>query len=113
VPRRGSTTTTAAEKTGSATARQIATVGRVLPSSLVLFATLVAAVAVAAPASVEPPVALTSSDGECLELVAYDSDTVVAGPLAFTELRLSFKTPSTASSSTTARVVLLSRVAPS
>jgi hypothetical protein len=62
---------------------------------MVLFAHLVAALALAAPADavLDSPVALTSSDGEGLQLVAYDSDTVVAGPLAFTELRLTFENP--------------------
>jgi hypothetical protein len=41
----------------------------------------------------EPPVSLTASDGSGLAIVRYDVDSVVAGPLAFTELRLVFKNP--------------------
>ncbi|MBN2717767.1 MAG: hypothetical protein JXX14_18100 [Deltaproteobacteria bacterium] len=39
------------------------------------------------------PVNLTASDGTGLTLVAYDARAVIQGPLAFTELRLSFANP--------------------
>lgn len=42
---------------------------------------------------VESPYSLTASDGTGLELVALDARAVVDGPLAFTELRLTFKNP--------------------
>jgi tetratricopeptide (TPR) repeat protein len=57
-----------------------------------MLATLVFALAVPAVAA-EAPVSLTASDGSGLTLVGYDVDTVIAGPLAFTELRLAFDNP--------------------
>jgi tetratricopeptide (TPR) repeat protein len=42
---------------------------------------------------VEAPYSLTASDGKGLELVAIEGDAVVEGPIAFTELRLTFKNP--------------------
>ncbi|MBW2455486.1 MAG: hypothetical protein JRI68_13285 [Deltaproteobacteria bacterium] len=44
-------------------------------------------------AALPPPVALTASDGTGLELIAYEADAVVDGPLAFTELKLRFRNP--------------------
>lgn len=41
----------------------------------------------------ECPVKLTASDGTGLELVKYEAKAVVNGPLAFTELHLTFKNP--------------------
>jgi hypothetical protein len=41
----------------------------------------------------ECPVKLTASDGTGLELVKYEAKAVVNGPLAFTELHLSFRNP--------------------
>jgi hypothetical protein len=41
----------------------------------------------------QPPVSLTASDGSGLRLVRYAARAVVHGPLAFTELRLSFANP--------------------
>src|SRR5690349_15139768 len=40
-----------------------------------------------------PPLSLTASDGTGLELVGLDARAVVDGPLAFTELHLSFANP--------------------
>lgn len=40
-----------------------------------------------------PPIALTAGDGTALELTELEAATVVDGPLAFTELRLSFTNP--------------------
>jgi tetratricopeptide (TPR) repeat protein len=45
------------------------------------------------PTVAEPPVSLTASDGTGLALTGYDVDTVIVGPLAFTELRLAFDNP--------------------
>jgi len=56
---------------------------------LAVFALALALPTVAA----EAPVSLTASDGSGLTLVGYDVDTVIAGPLAFTELRLAFDNP--------------------
>lgn len=54
----------------------------------------VVALALALPAvAAEAPVSLTASDGTGLTLVGYDVDTIIAGPLAFTELRLAFDNP--------------------
>jgi hypothetical protein len=54
----------------------------------------VLALALAIPTvAAEAPVSLTASDGSGLTLVGYDVDTVIAGPLAFTELRLAFDNP--------------------
>src|SRR5690606_20611372 len=39
------------------------------------------------------PLSLTASDGTGLRLVSLDAQAVVAGPLAFTELRLRFENP--------------------
>jgi hypothetical protein len=39
------------------------------------------------------PVALTASDGTGLRLESYKANTVISGPLAFTEIRLSFDNP--------------------
>jgi len=39
------------------------------------------------------PISLTASDGTGLELVEIDARAVLEGPLAFTELRLSFRNP--------------------
>jgi tetratricopeptide (TPR) repeat protein len=39
------------------------------------------------------PLSLTASDGTGLRLVSFDADAVVEGPLAYTELRLSFDNP--------------------
>ncbi len=44
-------------------------------------------------AGAEPPLALTTEDGNGLELTALDARAVIQGPLAFTELRLTFKNP--------------------
>jgi tetratricopeptide (TPR) repeat protein len=41
----------------------------------------------------QPPMSLTGSDGTGLELVALEGRAVVQGPLAFTELHLSFRNP--------------------
>ncbi len=41
----------------------------------------------------ESPVSLTTSDGAGLELTQYDASVVVEGPLAFTQLRLTFRNP--------------------
>lgn len=54
---------------------------------------LLALVALAPVSPSEPPVSLTASDGSGLAIVRYDVDSVIAGPLAFTELRLVFKNP--------------------
>lgn len=43
--------------------------------------------------AVEAPYALTAADGTGLRLVALDARAVVDGPLAFTELRLTFENP--------------------
>lgn len=40
-----------------------------------------------------PPISLTTSDGAGLELARLEVDAVVTGPLAFTELRLTFHNP--------------------
>ena len=58
-----------------------------------LIAPLLMSLALPALAAVDAPVSLTSPDGEGLRMIAYDSDTVVAGPLAYTELRLTFANP--------------------
>ena len=51
-------------------------------------------VALAFPAlAVDAPVSLTASDGSGLALTGYEVDTVITGPLAFTELRLAFDNP--------------------
>ncbi|ACY15666.1 VIT domain-containing protein [Haliangium ochraceum] len=42
---------------------------------------------------VAPPMSLTASDGTGLRLVALDARAVIEGPLAFTELHLSFQNP--------------------
>jgi hypothetical protein len=57
-----------------------------------MFAALALALALPTVAA-EAPVSLTASDGSGLTLVGYDVDTVIAGPLAFTELRLAFDNP--------------------
>ncbi|MBW2454172.1 MAG: hypothetical protein JRI68_06665 [Deltaproteobacteria bacterium] len=44
-------------------------------------------------ARLAPTVSLTTSDGTGLALAAYEARSVVDGPLAFTELRLSFRNP--------------------
>jgi len=55
---------------------------------------LALALALALPAlAVDAPVSLTASDGSGLALVGYEVDTVITGPLAFTELRLAFDNP--------------------
>lgn len=41
----------------------------------------------------EAPISLTASDGTGLKLVGYQGKAVVSGPLAFTELHLSFENP--------------------
>jgi tetratricopeptide (TPR) repeat protein len=41
----------------------------------------------------EPPLSLTTEDGNGLELTALDAKAVIQGPLAFTELHLTFKNP--------------------
>jgi tetratricopeptide (TPR) repeat protein len=48
---------------------------------------------IAAPATAELPFSLTAADGTGLELVALDAKAVVDGPLAFTELKMSFRNP--------------------
>ncbi|MFT7626177.1 MAG: hypothetical protein ACI9WU_005372, partial [Myxococcota bacterium] len=45
------------------------------------------------PAPAEAPMTLTGSDGTGLKLVSLDVRTVVEGPLAFTELKLTFNNP--------------------
>jgi outer membrane protein OmpA-like peptidoglycan-associated protein/uncharacterized protein YfaP (DUF2135 family) len=42
-------------------------------------------------ADIEPPYSLTASDGSGLALVALDAKAIVEGPLAFTELHLTFR----------------------
>ncbi|MCC7112714.1 MAG: hypothetical protein IT382_25710, partial [Deltaproteobacteria bacterium] len=44
-------------------------------------------------APVEAPVSLTTAEGVGLKMTVLDADAVVVGPLAFTELRLSFENP--------------------
>ena len=71
------------------------------PSGAATFADLGSQVVLKAattyPAPVEivepPPVSLTASDGSGLRLVAYKARAVVHGPLAFTELHLTFANP--------------------
>ena len=48
---------------------------------------------VPSPQTEEAPVSLTSSDGSGLELLRYDAQASVDGPLAFTELHLTFRNP--------------------
>ena len=41
--------------------------------------------------SLEPPISLTASDGQGLEFIGYESNTVLEGFIAFTEIKLSFR----------------------
>src|SRR5688572_2618147 len=50
-------------------------------------------VALACAALVEAPVSLTTAEGVGLRMTAFKIDAVVAGPLAFTEMRLTFDNP--------------------
>jgi tetratricopeptide (TPR) repeat protein len=45
------------------------------------------------PSAPSPPLSLTASDGTGLQLVALDARAVLQGPLAFTELHLTFRNP--------------------
>lgn len=54
---------------------------------------LLCAVLLAAPCFAEAPLSLTASDGSGLTLVALEGRAVVSGPLAFTELKLTFENP--------------------
>ena len=54
---------------------------------------LVAVLVVAVPCFAEAPLSLTASDGSGLSLVGLEGRAVVSGPLAFTELKLTFENP--------------------
>ncbi|MCE9573353.1 MAG: hypothetical protein K8W52_09365 [Deltaproteobacteria bacterium] len=56
----------------------------IAPAAAIAYGTLTGA---------EPPLALTTEDGNGLELTALDARAVIQGPLAFTELHLTFKNP--------------------
>lgn len=66
---------------------------RLLPLALLFAAPALAQPLKVATDKVEAPYSLTASDGTGLELVGLDARAVVDGPLAFTELRLTFKNP--------------------
>ena len=66
---------------------------RLLPLALLFAAPAFAQPLKVATDKVEAPYSLTASDGTGLELVGLDARAVVDGPLAFTELRLTFKNP--------------------
>ncbi|MGK0361510.1 MAG: hypothetical protein ACI9U2_003828, partial [Bradymonadia bacterium] len=66
---------------------------RLLPLVLLCAAPAFAQPLKVATDKVEAPYSLTASDGTGLELVGLDARAVVDGPLAFTELRLTFKNP--------------------
>ena len=72
---------------------QIVHRGRALASAMLALLLTLALPAAAAVATVEAPVSLTASDGSGLTIVSYDVDAVIAGPLAFTEMRLVFENP--------------------
>ncbi|HEY1100086.1 MAG TPA: VIT domain-containing protein, partial [Myxococcota bacterium] len=60
---------------------------------LVLALAIAPNVPAVAAVDVEAPVSLTASDGSGLAIARYDVDTVIVGPLAYTELRLAFDNP--------------------
>ncbi|MEM9874092.1 MAG: VIT domain-containing protein [Myxococcota bacterium] len=46
-----------------------------------------------APAATAPPISLTAGNGQPLRLARVSSESVVRGPIAFTEVRMAFENP--------------------